>query len=85
MQHNSVEVVVTIPVVVAVVILGMAVVLVVVEVATAAAHNKIMFVFLKWPTRTAYVNPFTAPACKISGLKSAHMHACKQYNYLTVL
>ena len=24
-------------------------------------------------------NPFTAPACKISGLKSAHIHACKQY------
>ena len=47
MQHNSVEVVVTIPVVVAVVILGMAVVLVVVEVATAAAHNKIMCFFFK--------------------------------------
>ena len=25
------------------------------------------------------LNPFTAPACKISGLKSAHMHARKQY------
>ena len=25
------------------------------------------------------VNPFTAPACNISGLKSAHIHACKQY------
>ena len=25
------------------------------------------------------VNPFTAPPCKISRLKSAHMHACKQY------
>ena len=24
-------------------------------------------------------NPFTAPACKISGLKSAHMHATEQY------
>ena len=23
-------------------------------------------------------NPFTAPACKMSGLKSAHIHACKQ-------
>ena len=25
------------------------------------------------------INPFTAPACKISGLKSAHIHAHKQY------
>ena len=25
------------------------------------------------------INPFTAPACKISGLKRAHIHACKQY------
>ena len=25
------------------------------------------------------INPFIAPACKISGLKSAHIHACKQY------
>ena len=25
------------------------------------------------------LNPFTAPSCKISGLKSAHIHACKQY------
>ena len=24
-------------------------------------------------------NPFTAPDCKISGLKNAHNHACKQY------
>ena len=24
------------------------------------------------------INPFTAPACKISGLKSARIHACKQ-------
>ena len=24
-------------------------------------------------------NPFTAPACKISALKSARVHACKQY------
>ena len=24
-------------------------------------------------------NPFISPACKISGLKSAHTHACKQY------
>ena len=26
-----------------------------------------------------YVNPFTAAACDISGLKGAHIHACKQY------
>ena len=25
------------------------------------------------------LNPFTAPACIISGLKSAHMQATKQY------
>ena len=25
------------------------------------------------------INPFTAPACKISRQKSAHIHACKQY------
>ena len=25
------------------------------------------------------VNPFTAPGRKISGLKSAHIHSCKQY------
>ena len=25
------------------------------------------------------INPFTATACKISGLKSAHIHASKQY------
>ena len=25
------------------------------------------------------INPFTAPACKISGLKSAHIHPCKQH------
>ena len=24
-------------------------------------------------------NLFTAPACKISGLKSEHIHDCKQY------
>ena len=24
-------------------------------------------------------DPFTAPACKISGLKSAHIHACKRH------
>ena len=29
--------------------------------------------------REVCVNPFTVPACKISGLKSAHIHACKQY------
>ena len=28
------------------------------------------------------VNPFTAPACIISGMKSAHIHACKQYSVL---
>ena len=28
---------------------------------------------------TLWVNPFTAPACKISGLSSARIHACKQY------
>ena len=26
-------------------------------------------------------NPFTATACKVSGLKRAHIHACKQYNW----
>ena len=26
-----------------------------------------------------HINPFTAPACTFSGLKSAHIHACKQY------
>ena len=26
-----------------------------------------------------HFNPFTAPACKISGLKCGHVHACKQY------
>ena len=32
------------------------------------------------------INPFTAPACNIFGLnKRAHIHACKQYNYLMVL
>ena len=25
------------------------------------------------------INPFTVPACKISGLKRAHIHPCKQY------
>ena len=25
------------------------------------------------------INPLTAPARKISGLKSAHIHACKQH------
>ena len=29
--------------------------------------------------KTGLFNPFTAPACKISRLKSAHIHACKQY------
>ena len=31
--------------------------------------------------KTSHLNPFTAPACKISGLKSAHSHThtCKQY------
>ena len=27
----------------------------------------------------ARLNPLTVPACKISGLKSAHIHACKPY------
>ena len=27
------------------------------------------------------VNPFTAPACKISGLKNAHVYTCKQYTW----
>ena len=26
-----------------------------------------------------YLNPFTVPALTISGLKSAHIHPCKQY------
>ena len=26
------------------------------------------------------INPFTAPACKFSGLKSAHIHTSEQYN-----
>ena len=25
------------------------------------------------------INPFTAAACKVSGLKSDQIHACKQY------
>ena len=25
------------------------------------------------------INPFAAPACKTSGLRSAHTHACKRY------
>ena len=29
------------------------------------------------------VNPFTATACKISGLESAHIHASKQYSWLS--
>ena len=35
-----------------------------------------------YPLHTACLfcfNPFAAPACKISGLKMAHIHACKQY------
>ena len=26
-----------------------------------------------------FINPFTSPACKVSGLKSAHIHSSKQY------
>ena len=29
-------------------------------------------------SRQALFNPFTAPACRISGLKGAHTHTCKQ-------
>ena len=28
------------------------------------------------------INPFTAPACKISGLKNANTHACEQYIFM---
>ena len=43
--------------------------------------NKVNFFILvnkKW-NFNYNINPFTAPACKISRLKSAHIHACKQY------
>ena len=30
---------------------------------------------------SSYINPFTATACKISGLKRAHIHSCKQYSW----
>ena len=34
----------------------------------------------KYSLKAFRFNPFTArPACKISGLKSAHIHACEQY------
>jgi len=29
-------------------------------------------------------NPFTSPACKTSGLKSAHIHASKQYIFRSI-
>ena len=31
------------------------------------------------PEKHTDINPFTAPACEISGLKNAHMHASKEY------
>ena len=30
-----------------------------------------------------FVNPFTAPACQISRLKSMHIHSCEQYTWLS--
>ena len=39
-----------------------------------------MYIYYDKTQRTNFqVNPFTAPACKISGVDSAHMHARKQY------
>ena len=39
----------------------------------------LIFYFLLWYLKRWVINPFTAPACKISRLKNAHINTSRQY------
>ena len=46
-----------------------------------ASSSSRIYYFLWRCGEEQHFHPLTAPACKMSGLKSAHIHACKQYNW----